>query len=33
MIERVEDCRRQLEDIVNDELEIEALRLTPGDWR
>jgi hypothetical protein len=33
MIERAEECRRQLEDTVNDELEIEALRLTSDDWR
>jgi hypothetical protein len=31
MIERAKECRRQLEDIVNDELDIEALRLTPKD--
>ncbi|EED20921.1 conserved hypothetical protein [Talaromyces stipitatus ATCC 10500] len=33
MIERAEECRRQLKDTVNDELEIEALRLTSDDWR
>jgi hypothetical protein len=33
MIERAEECRRQLEDTVNDEPDIEALRLTPDDWR
>lgn len=33
MIERAEECRRQLEDTVNDEPDIEALRLTPEDWR
>ncbi|KAJ5267673.1 hypothetical protein N7478_010481 [Penicillium angulare] len=33
MIERAEECRRQLEDTVNDEPDIEALRLTPNDWR
>lgn len=33
MIERAEECRRQLEDTVNDEPVIEALRLTPNDWR
>ncbi|KAJ5900313.1 uncharacterized protein N7473_004383 [Penicillium subrubescens] len=33
MIERAEECRRQLEDTVNDEPDIEALRLTHNDWR
>jgi hypothetical protein len=33
MIERAEECRRQLEDTVNDDPDIEALRLTPNDWR
>jgi hypothetical protein len=33
MIERAEECRRQLEDTVNDEPDIEALCLTPNDWR
>jgi len=33
MIERAEECRRHLEDTVNDEPDIEALRLTPDDWR
>ena len=33
MIERAEECRRQLEDTVNDEPDIEALRLTPDNWR
>ena len=33
MIVRAEECRRQLEDTVNDDLDIEALRLTPSDWR
>jgi hypothetical protein len=31
MIKRAEECRRQLEDTVNDEPDIEALRLTPND--
>jgi hypothetical protein len=33
MIVRAEECRRQLEDTVNDDPDIEALRLTPNDWR
>ena len=33
MIERAEECRRQLEDTVNDEPDIEALRLIHDDWR
>lgn len=33
MIERAEECRRQLEYIVNDELENEALHLTSDDWK
>ncbi|KAJ5244537.1 hypothetical protein N7489_004633 [Penicillium chrysogenum] len=33
MIVRAEECRRQLEDTVNDDPDIEALRLTPDDWR
>jgi hypothetical protein len=32
MIVRAEECRRQLEDTVNDGPDIEALRLTPSDW-
>ncbi|KAJ5244686.1 hypothetical protein N7489_004782 [Penicillium chrysogenum] len=33
MIVRAEEYRRQLEDTVNDDPDIEALRLTPNDWR
>mgnify|MGYP007046760254 FL=1 len=33
MIVRAEEYRRQLEDTVNDDPDIEALRLTPSDWR
>jgi hypothetical protein len=33
MIERAEECRRQLKDTVNDEPDIKALCLTPDDWR
>ncbi|KAI9041056.1 zinc finger protein [Aspergillus affinis] len=33
MIERAEECRRQLEDTVNDEPDIEALCLTSNDWK
>lgn len=33
MIVRAEECRWQLEDTINDDLDIEALRLTPNDWR
>jgi hypothetical protein len=33
IVVRAEECRRQLEDTVNDEPDIEALRLTPNDWR
>ncbi|KAJ5346901.1 uncharacterized protein N7506_000154 [Penicillium brevicompactum] len=33
MIVRAEEFRRQLEDTVNDDPDIKALRLTPNDWR
>jgi hypothetical protein len=33
MIVRAEEYRRQLEDTVNDDPDIEALRLTSNDWR
>ncbi|KAJ9479606.1 hypothetical protein VN97_g13169 [Penicillium thymicola] len=33
MILGAEECRRQLEDTVNDDPDIEALRPTPNDWR
>jgi hypothetical protein len=33
MIRDAIDCRRQLEDTVNDEQEIESLRLSPDDWK
>jgi hypothetical protein len=33
MIVRAGECRRQLEDTVNDDPDIKALRLTPNDWR
>jgi hypothetical protein len=33
MIVRAEECRRHLEDIINIDTDIEALRLPPNDWR
>lgn len=33
MTVRAEECRRKLEDTVNDDSDIEVLRLIPNDWR